>query len=586
MQAMAQVSDERASNGRDTSRRLLAEFAPYRQTLLTVLGLVIVLAVTQALGPWLIGRAIDQDIARRDAGGLAVRMLELLAVYGVGTLVGRTQSLLIGTLGQRLLAGLRARLFDQLQNLPLSYFDQRPIGDLMSRVQNDVDTLGQLLGQGLTQVVGSLFGLIGIVVAMLLLNVPLALASFTVIPVMLLVTWLFAARARSAYRKTRQTVGDVTATAQEEIAGVREAQAFNRTEANVKRFSVRNAANRDANVSAVGITSAFSPTIDVLATLANALVIGYGGWLAINRGLSVGLIASFLLYVQQFFRPIQLASQVYTLAQSALAGAERIYAILDEPRELSDAPGASTLEHSQGHIEFAGVSFAYAHQSGHDALDDVSFTVLPGQTVALVGSTGAGKTTLSSLIPRFYDVTAGSVRIDGTDVRELTRVSLRSNIAMVLQEAVLFSGTVAENVRYGRLDATQAEIEAAVRAVDAHEFIMALPQGYETPLQEGGINLSQGQRQLLSFARAVILNPRILILDEATANVDTRTEAIIQKVLETLLTGRTSIVIAHRLSTVRNADQILVIEAGRIVEHGKHDELLAAGGRYAELYGQ
>jgi ATP-binding cassette subfamily B multidrug efflux pump len=588
LQALGQTSDERARNTGATWRKLLAEFVPYRSTLLLVLGLVLILAVTQALGPWLIGQAIDNDIARRDAGGLAVRMLELLAVYGVGTLVSRAQTLLIGTMGQTLLASLRARLFDQLQHLPLAYFDRRPLGDLMSRVQNDVDTLGQLLGQGLTQVVGSLFGLIGIVVAMLLLNVPLALASFTVIPVMLLTTALFAARARSAYRKTRQTVGDVTASLQEEIAGVREAQAFNRTDANVARFSTRNAANRDANVAAVGITSAFSPTIDVLATLATALVIGYGGWLALRGNLSVGVIASFLLYVQQFFRPIQLASQVYTQAQSALAGAERIYSILDEPRESADRPDAKTLENSQGLIEFSGVSFAYdaGEKTSHTALDDVSFTALPGQTVALIGSTGAGKTTLSSLIPRFYDVTAGSVRIDGTDVRDLSRQSLRSNIAMVLQEAVLFSGTVAENIRYGRLGATPAEVVAAARAVDAHEFIACLPQGYDTALQEGGSNLSQGQRQLVSFARAVIRDPRILILDEATANVDTQTEAVIQKALETLLSGRTSIVIAHRLSTVRQADQILVIEAGRIAERGNHDQLLAAGGRYAQLYEQ
>jgi len=598
LQATAQLSDEKATDRRATGRRLLSEFVPYRSSLTLVLTLVIILAVTQALGPWLIGRAIDQSIAQRDAGGLALRMLELLGVYGVGMLVGRAQTLLIGTIGQKLLAALRARLFDQLQHLPLAYFDTRPIGDLMSRVQNDVDTLAQLLGQGLTQVLGSLFGLVGIVVAMLILNVPLALASFTVIPIMLLTTAFFAARARAAFRKTRETVGDVTAHLQEEIIGVREAQAFNRTEANIARFRSSNAANRDANVSAVGITSAFSPTIDVLATLANALVIGYGGWLALNAGLSVGLIASFLIYVQQFFRPLQLASQVYTQLQSALAGAERIYAILDEARESPDAVNALKLERGQGRIEFTEVNFSYrealdpktpdpgSQGSARNVLQGVSFTALPGQTVALVGSTGAGKTTLASLIPRFYDVTAGSVKIDGTDVRELSRESLRSSIAMVLQEAFLFSDTVAENIRYGRLEATQAEVEAAARAVDAHDFIATLPQGYQTPLQEGGNNLSHGQSQLLSFARAVIRDPSILILDEATANVDTRTEAVIQTALETLLRGRTSVVIAHRLSTVRGADLILVLEAGRIVERGNHQQLLERKGRYFELYQQ
>ena len=593
IQALAQISEEKAQHRAVAGRRLLAEFNPYRSSLALVLTLVVVLAVTQAFAPWLVGRAIDENIANRDARGLAIRMLELLGVYVVGTVVGRAQTLLIGSIGQRLLAGLRARLFDQLQHLPLSFFDKRPIGDLMSRVQNDVDTLSQLLGQGLTQVLGSLFGLVGILVAMLVLNLPLALASFTVIPIMLLTTSFFAARARAAFRKTRETAGDVTADLQEEIVGVREAQAFNRTEANITKFRTRNAANRDANVSAVGITSAFTPAIDVLATLANALVIGYGGWLSINAGMSVGLIASFLLYVQQFFRPIQLASQVYTQLQSALAGAERIYAILDEPREPVDAAAAVRLERSKGRIEFEHVVFAYDQskleaQNGaaRRVLEDVSFVVEPGQTVAIVGSTGAGKTTIASLIPRFYDVTSGRVKIDGMDVRDLSRQGLRSSIAMVLQEAFLFSGTVAENIRYGRLEATQAEVEAAARAVNAHEFISGLPKGYETVLQEGGNNLSQGQRQLLSFARAVIRDPRILILDEATANVDTRTEAIIQRALETLLAGRTSVVIAHRLSTVRNADLILVIEAGRIVERGTHEELLEARGRYFELYQQ
>jgi ATP-binding cassette, subfamily B, multidrug efflux pump len=593
IQAIAQISEEKAQNRAVAGRRLLAEFNPYRSSLALVLTLVLILAVTQAFAPWLVGRAIDENIANRDARGLAIRMLELLGVYVVGTVVGRAQTFLIGSIGQKLLAGLRARLFDQLQHLPLSFFDKRPIGDLMSRVQSDVDTLSQLLGQGLTQVLGSLFGLVGILVAMLVLNVPLALASFTVIPIMLLTTSFFAARARAAFRKTRETAGDVTADLQEEIVGVREAQAFNRTEANITKFRTRNAANRDANVSAVGITSAFTPAIDVLATLANALVIGYGGWLSINAGMSVGLIASFLLYVQQFFRPIQLASQVYTQLQSALAGAERIYAILDESREPIDPVGVTRLEQSKGRIEFEHVVFAYDQSqaeanigAARNVLEDVSFMVEPGQTVAIVGSTGAGKTTIASLIPRFYDVTSGRVKIDGTDVCDLSRESLRSSIAMVLQEAFLFSGTVAENIRYGRLEATQAEVEAAAKVVNAHEFIAALPKGYETVLQEGGNNLSQGQRQLLSFARAVIRDPRILILDEATANVDTRTEAIIQKALETLLAGRTSVVIAHRLSTVRNADLILVIEAGRIVERGTHEELLEVKGRYFELYQQ
>jgi ATP-binding cassette subfamily B protein/subfamily B ATP-binding cassette protein MsbA len=544
--------------------------------------LVVLGAGAQAGGPWLIGRAIDRFIFGGDPVGLAWTMLLLLGVYVVGTFASRGQLRQVGRVGQSILASLRERIFERLLRLPLGYFDRHPLGDLMSRVTNDVDTLNQLLSQGLTQLLGSFFSLIGIVVAMLVLDWRLALVCFTIIPVMLLVNVYFARRARRAFRTTRETVGSVTAGLQEEIVGIREAQAFNRTEENIERFRERNAANRAANVQAVAITSAFAPTIDVLSTLATAVVIGYGGYLVVSGTLTVGLLTAFLIYVQQFFRPIQLASQVYTQAQAALAGSERIYNILDEPPEPPDPPGTLELGSMKGRIEFENVTFAY--EPGRPVLSDVDFTIEPGQTVALVGPTGAGKTTIANLIPRFYDVSAGAVRVDGHDVREVKRRSLREKIATVLQEPFLFSGTIAENIGYGKTDATRKEIEAAARAVSAHDFIAALPDGYDTRLGEGGGTLSQGQRQLVSFARAVLADPRILILDEATSNVDTRTEALIQEALSTLLQGRTSVVIAHRLSTIRNADLILVIEAGRIAERGTHTSLLAAGGLYADLY--
>ena len=582
IESIARVPREQAESRSATARRLLGELRPYGRQLILALVLVVLGALSQAGGPWLIGRAIDRSILGGDPRGLARIMLLLLGVYLVGTLASRGQIRQIGSVGQSILASLRERIFERLLRLPLGYFDRRPVGDLMSRVTNDVDTLNQLLSQGLTQLLGSLFSVIGIVIAMLLLDWRLALVCFTIIPAMLLTNVYFARRARRAFRTTRETVGSVTAGLQEEIVGVREAQAFNRTETNIERFRERNAANRTANVEAVAITSAFAPAIDVLSTLSTAVVIGYGGYLVVTGTLTVGLLTAFLIYVQQFFRPIQLASQVYTQAQAALAGAERIYNVLDEPREPTDPPGTPQLYSVEGRIDFERVNFAY--KPGRPVLEDIDFHVEPGQTVALVGPTGAGKTTIANLIPRFYDVSAGTVRVDDHDVREVERRSLRGQIATVLQEPFLFSGTIAENISYGRMEATREEVEAAARAVSAHSFIAALPDGYDTELGAGGGRLSQGQRQLLSFARAVLADPRILILDEATSNVDTRTEALIQEALGTLLKGRTSIVIAHRLSTIRNADLILVIEAGRIAERGNHVSLLARGGLYADLY--
>lgn len=576
------ASDERAENRGAVARRLIAELKPFRSSLGTILVLVTLGALAQAGGPWLISRAIDHEIEHGDKTGLAWTMLLLLLTYVGGMLATRGQILRIGSTGQRVLASIRARLFDQFQHLPLRYFDRRPIGDLISRSTNDVDTINTLIGQGITQLLGSIFSLVGIIIAMLLLEPRLALACYLIIPVMFLTTSVFSGKARDAFRRAREATGGVTASLQEEIVGVREAQAFNRTEANIAHFRTRNARNRDANVQATAVTSAFAPAMDFLSTLATALVIGYGGYLVFEGEMTVGVVAAFLVYVQQFFRPIQLASTVYTQAQAALAGGERIYAVLDHPREPADPPGTPELPEVAGGIVFDAVTFAY--EPGRPVLHEISFTIEPGQRVALVGPTGAGKTTIVNLVPRFYDVTSGSIRIDGRDVRSVTRHSLRRQIATVLQEPFLFSGTISDNIAYGRDGATRDEVEAAARAVNAHDFIAQLPQGYDTHLAETGGGLSEGQRQLLSFARAILADPRILILDEATSRIDTRTEAVIQSALRTLLAGRTSVAIAHRLSTIRDSDLILVIDNGRVVEQGDHASLLALDGLYAALY--
>ena len=576
------ASEQKASQQFSTLRRLLQYLRPYRQEIPMALTLVAIGAATQSIGPFLIGWSIDRLIVQGNLPGLLLMLGLLGFVYGLGVWAIRGQILRVGWIVQRLLAQLRQDIFTKIQSLPVSFFDRSEAGDLMSRLLNDVNTVNQAFGQTIAQMLGNLFSLAGIVIAMLAINLQLGLLSNLAVPLMIFTTSLFARRARARFRVTRQTIGDLSAKLEEGISSVREAQAFNRVQLNIEEFDLLNAANRDANVQAVAITAAFLPSIDFLNTLAAAGVLAYGGYLAVTGAATVGVVTAFLLYVQQFFRPIQILSQFYTQAQSALAGLERIFELLDEPSQLNDAPDAFEMPPIRGEVTFEQVKFGYTPEQL--VLKGVNLQAQPGQMVALVGPTGAGKSTIINLILRFYDVSGGAVKIDGIDVRKVTQASLRRQIGIVLQDNILFSGTVAENIAFGCPDATQVEIEAAAQLANVHELIASLPQGYATQLGERGTPLSQGQRQLISIARAVLLDPRILILDEATSSIDTRTEALVQAAIGRLLPGRTSFVIAHRLSTVTQADRVLVIEQGQIVERGTHVELIARQGTYANLY--
>ncbi len=555
---------------------------PYRAELPAALMLVAIGGTTQAIGPFLIGWSIDHLIVPGNLRGLIGMLSGLAGIYLLGVTAIRGQILRVGWIMQRLLANLRQDIFTKIQSLPISFFDRSETGDLMSRLLNDVNTVNQAFGQTVAQMLGNLFSLVGIVIAMLSIDLRLGLLSNLVVPLMIFTTGLFARWARSRFRVTRQTIGELSSRLEEDISSVREAQAFNRVQLNIAEFDSLNAANRDANVQAVAITAAFLPSIDFLNTLATAAVLAYGGYLAVTGQITVGVVTAFLLYVQLFFRPIQILSQFYTQAQSALAGLERIFLLLDEPVTLQDAAAATEMPPIRGEVAFRQVEFGYS--ANQRVLNGIDLLAQPGQMVALVGPTGAGKSTIINLILRFYDVTAGAVLIDGIDIRSVTQASLRRQIGIVLQDNLLFSGTVAENIAFGLPGTPQAEIEAAAQLANVHEFITSLPQGYSTQLGERGAPLSQGQRQLISIARAVLINPRILILDEATSSIDTRTEGLVQAAIAKLLKNRTSFVIAHRLSTVTQADQVLVIQQGQIAECGTHQQLMALQGLYANLY--
>jgi ATP-binding cassette subfamily B multidrug efflux pump len=520
--------------------------------------------------------------------GLTRLVVIMIVLFMISALLTGATFFCMSWSGQHVLRALRVEVFDRLHQLSLSYYSVHVAGDLMSRITNDTSAIEQTVSFALVQVFGGILLLVWIVYKMFSLNVPFAILSLLVAPLMLVATIWLSGQARKAFRVSRTEIGNVNAELQESIAGVREVQAFNRADENIEQFKEVNAANRDANVRAVSFTAALAPTLEALSYVAMGIVVGVGGYLLLSgtdvmgSAVTLGLVVTFMGYVQRFNQPIQQISVLWANIQNAIAGAERIFGLLDEEPAVQNKAGAQVMPQIAGKVEFEHVSHSY--EDGVPVLSNVSFTAQPGQTIAIVGPTGAGKTTIINLLPRFYDVTNGAVRIDGIDVRDVTAESLRSQIGIVLQDTFLFSTTVMENVRFGRPDATDEEVLAAVKLANADGFIERLPEKYETVLGERGSGLSQGQRQLLSIARAALADPRILILDEATSSVDTRTERLIQKAIDELMRGRTAFVIAHRLSTIRHADEILVVDGGQIIERGKHMDLLAKKGFYYNLY--
>ena len=576
------LTGESARHTRSTVLRLFNYARPYSLQLIIVSLLVVVSTLSGLAGPILLGIAIDKYIIPGDIQGLLRTAILMLVIYLLGGLAAMIHGVLMVGIGQRLVADIRAQLFAHIQMLSMAYHDHHRVGDLMSRVTNDTEAINQVLSNGRIQFITNIFLLGGIMVAMFLLNWQLAIGTLILLPLMVLITGQVTRRSRIAFREVQSNLGTMNAVMEENLAGIRVVQAFARASDTVAQFEGVNAANRQSGIKADIITAALGPMFITMSTVTIAATALLGGWLSLRGVVTVGVIATFVVYIMNFFRPMRGIAMLYNHLQSAIAGAERIFEVLDADPSVSDSPDSKPLPNIHGEVEFDRVTFGY--QADKPVLIDVSLSAMPGQTIALVGPTGAGKTTIINLLSRFYDVDEGAIVIDGQDIRSVKQDSIRSQLGIVLQDTFLFSGTVMENIRYGRLHASDDEVIESARLANADWFIRRLPQGYQTQVSEQGHNFSQGQRQLLSIARAILADPRILILDEATSSVDTRTEMHIQQALLRLMTGRTAFVIAHRLSTIRQADQVLVIDDGRIIERGHHESLLAQRGYYFNLY--
>jgi ABC-type multidrug transport system fused ATPase/permease subunit len=573
---------KRKISDRTLIARLLKYLLKYKRRFIITVAAVVAVSLTGLLPPYLLKVAVDSYVANGDLAGLTSISVILVGVYLVNWVSDYQRTYQMSWMGQNMVNELRKQLFSHLQELSFSFYDRCEAGEVISRVTNDTDTLSQVFVQGVVTLISDVLTLVGVVVIMFWLSVPLTLAAFLVIPALVLLMVVFQSRLRKAYRATRKKIAVVTSRLEESISGMREIQSFTRERDAMKDFRHANVENLQANVQAGKLFALLMPAVQIVGAVGTCVVLWFSGMLTISGGITLGIVIAFLLYVTRFFRPIVDLTTFYNTVQSALSAAERIFVTLDTKPEIADASDAVEFSHAKGEIVFDNVTFGY--DPARPVLQDLNINVEPGKTLAIVGPTGAGKSTLVKLLSRFYEPQKGTITVDGIDVQKVTLNSLHRQMGVVLQEPFLFSGTIVENIKYGKLNASDDEVQQVAKIVGIHEFISNLPQGYKTEVGERGVRLSVGQRQLVSFARALLGDPPILILDEATSSIDPYTELKIKKALAVLLKNRTSLVIAHRLSTVRNADNIIVIDEGRIVEEGNHTELMKKKGMYYHLY--